>query len=58
MEPNSIGIPDFKVTNLFEDMKILIEVQKLALELIEEDPKFELEKNKLLKESIGNKVII
>ncbi len=38
------GIPDFKVANLFEDMNILVEVQKLALEIIKEDPKFELEK--------------
>ena len=52
------GIPDFKVANLFEDMNILVEVQKLALEIIKEDPKFELEKNKLLKEHINKKIVI
>ena len=52
------GIPDFKVANLFEDMKILVEVQKIALEIIKEDPEFELEKNKTLKEAVNEKVII
>ena len=52
------GIPDFKIANLFEDMKILVEVQKIALEIIKEDPKFELEKNILLKEAVKEKIVI
>ena len=52
------GIPDFKIANLFEDMKILVEVQKIALEIIKEDPKFELEKNILLKEAVNEKIVI
>lgn len=52
------GIPDFKVANLFEDMKILIEAQKLALEIIKEDPGFQLEKNNLLKEHVNKKIVI
>jgi len=52
------GIPDFKVANLFEDMKILVEVQKLALEIVKEDPEFKLEKNVLLKEEVNKKITI
>ena len=52
------GIPDFKIANLFEDIKILVEVQKIALEIIKEDPKFELEKNILLKEAVNEKIVI
>ena len=52
------GIPDFKIANLFEDMKVLVEVQKLALEIVKEDPKFELEKNVLLKDAVSERIVI
>ncbi len=52
------GIPDFKIANLFEDMKILAEVQKISLEIIREDPEFNLEKNIVLKEAIKEKIVI
>ena len=52
------GIPDFKIANLFEDMKVLVEVQKLALEIVKEDPKFELEKNALLKDAVSERIVI
>ena len=52
------GLPDFKIANLFEDMKILVEAQKVAIEVIKEDPNLELEKNQLLRKHINDKVII
>ena len=52
------GIPDFKIANLFEDMKVLVEVQKLAIEIVKEDPKFELEKNALLKDAVSERIVI
>ena len=39
------GMPEFKIANLFEDMPILKEVQKLASQLIDEDPKLEKKEN-------------
>ena len=38
------GIPEFKIANLFEDMKILKKVQELSNKIIEEDPKLLMEK--------------
>ena len=49
------GIPEFKIANLFEDMPMLKMVQSLAIKIENEDPKFELEKNKLLKKLIDRK---
>ncbi len=46
------GLPDFKIANLFTDMEILKEVQKIAIELIENDINFEIKDNI----KIGNKV--
>ena len=43
------GIPEFKIANLFQDMEELKEVQALAIEIIEKDPKLEKEENKPLK---------
>lgn len=55
MEQLSIGIPEMKIANLFEDVKILKEVQELATKIIAEDPNFEEEKNIRLKRLIANK---
>ena len=39
------GIPEFKIANLFEDMGILKKVQKIAMEIMADDPLLEKEKN-------------
>lgn len=52
---NQHGIPEFKIANLFEDMKVLKAVQSLAIKIEEEDPKLELQKNSKLKSLIENK---
>ena len=49
------GLPEFKIANLFEDMKVLKLVQSVAMKILSEDPKLEQEKNKLLKELIQDK---
>ena len=47
------GLPEFKIANLFEDMPILQQVQKVAQGIILEDPK--LEKNVELKNLVDDK---
>ncbi len=49
------GLPEFKIANLFEDVEELKEVQSLAIKIIQEDPKLELEKNEKLKTLIYEK---
>lgn len=49
------GIPEFKIANLFQDMKILKVVQNLAVKIENEDPKLELEKNQKLKKIVQDK---
>ena len=39
------GLPDFKIANLFTDMEVLKEAQKIAIELIEKDPNFKNDEN-------------
>lgn len=55
-EQNNIGIPEFKIANLFEDMPVLKLVQSLAIKIEQEDPKLELEKNKRLKKLVDEKI--
>ena len=43
------GLPEFKIANLFKDMEELKEVQALAIEIIQKDPRLEKEENKPLK---------
>ena len=50
------GLPEFKIANLFEDMQTLKLVQSLSIKIEQEDPKLELEKNRLLKELINKKI--
>ncbi len=52
MEQNSIGIPDFKIANIFEDMKILTYAQIDAMEILEKDPKLEKKENTELKKRV------
>ena len=55
MELCNIGIPQFKIANLFIDMEILKEAQKIAKELLEQDYNLELEKNLKLNTLIQDK---
>ncbi len=49
------GIPEFKIANLFEDIETLKSVQAVAMRIIDEDPKLEKDKNKLLKKIVERK---
>ena len=49
------GVPEFKIANLFEDIKELKLVQDVATKIIEEDPNLELEKNFRLKKLVEDK---
>jgi len=49
------GLPEFKIANLFEDMPILKSVQAIAMQILEEDPKLEKQKNILLNDLVKDK---
>ena len=49
-------IPEFKVANLFEDIKLLKLVQSAAIKILEEDPGLEEQKNIRLKNIIDKKL--
>ena len=49
------GLPEFKIANLFEDIGILKKVQKLALDIMDDDPLLEKEKNRKLNDLIKDK---
>ena len=49
------GIPEFKIANLFEDMGTLKKVQKIAMEIMADDPLLEKEKNIKLNELVKEK---
>ena len=49
------GIPELKIANLFEDMKELKIVQSLAIQIINDDPNLEQEKNIRLRKLVKNK---
>ena len=52
------GLPEFKIANLFEDIKTLNIVQKLAIEILRDDPKLEKEENKILKNVVKDEIVI
>ena len=52
MEQNNTGLPEFKIANLFEDIGILKQVQSIAIEILNKDPKLEKEENIRLKNII------
>ena len=62
MERGSIGLPEFKIANLFEDVSILKEVQDLSAKIEENDPKLEKEENirirNLVEEKFENRISI
>ncbi len=49
------GLPEFKIANLFEDVRLLKEVQDIANKIITEDPDLKLKKNLLLNKLIDEK---
>lgn len=50
------GLPEFKIANLFEDIKMLKLVQNISTKILEEDPLLKEEKNIRLKELVENKL--
>ena len=55
MEQLNTGIPEMKIANLFEDVKILKEIQELSNKILEDDPKLEKETNVKLQKLIEDK---
>ena len=56
------GLPEFKIANLFEDIKMLKLVQSVSTKILQEDPLLEYEKNirlkKLVEEKLKNRIEI
>ena len=56
------GLPEFKIANLFEDIKMLKLVQSVSTKILQEDPLLENEKNirlkKLVEEKLKNRIEI
>ena len=50
------GIPEFKIANLFEDIKMLKLVQNISMKILQEDPLLEDEKNIRLKKIVESKL--
>ena len=55
MEQHNIGIPEMKIANLFEDIKVVKEVQQLSCKILADDPNLTQEKNYNLRKLIANK---
>ena len=49
------GLPEMKIANLFEDVKILKEVQFLAQKILKDDPNLEAKENQKLRELVADK---
>ena len=56
------GLPEFKIANLFEDIKMLKLVQSVSMKILQEDPLLEKEENirlkKLVEEKLKNRIEI
>lgn len=50
------GLPEFKIANLFEDVKILKLVQGISVKVLQEDPLLEKEENIRLKKLVDKKL--
>ena len=50
------GLPEFKIANLFEDIKMLKLVQALSMKILQEDPLLEAPKNQRLKKLVETKL--
>ena len=46
------GLPEFKIANLFEDVKILKDVQKLSIKIMQKDPLLYDEENYILRKKL------
>ncbi len=55
MEQHNTGIPEMKIANLFEDVKILKEIQELSNKILQDDPKLKKETNVRLQKLIEDK---
>lgn len=55
MERDSIGLPELKIANLFEDVEMLKSIQSVAIKIMEDDPNLEKDKNVQLKKQIESK---
>ena len=49
------GIPEMKIANLFEDIKVVKEVQDISCKILTDDPNLEQEKNMKLKKLTASK---
>ena len=49
------GIPEMKIANLFEDIKVVKEVQDISCKILADDPNLEQEKNMKLKKLTASK---
>ena len=49
------GLPEFKIANIFEDMKMLKDIQQIAIQILNQDPNLSSDKNKLLKTAVDQK---
>lgn len=50
------GLPEFKIANLFEDIKMLKLVQNIAMKILTNDPLLEKEENIRLKKLVEEKL--
>ena len=50
------GLPEFKIANLFEDVKMLKLVQSVSMKILQEDPLLEKEENIRLKKLVEQKL--
>ena len=50
------GLPEFKIANLFEDIKMLKLVQSVSMKVLQEDPLLEKEENIRLKKLVEMKL--
>ena len=50
------GLPEFKIANLFEDIKILKLVQSISMKILQDDPLLEKEENIRLRKLVDNKL--
>ena len=50
------GLPEMKIANLYTDAKLLKVAQEAAKQILEQDPRLEMEKNQVLKQYIIEKI--
>ena len=58
MGQSNIGLPEFKIANVFEDIKMLKLVQSISMKILQEDPLLEDEKNIRLKRLVERKNLL